>query len=138
MLKALIILSLLAEAFEFKKYVVTTRDRKKVPKVETSLEPIEPVQEAGQDYSDMALDDIGDVEHDYLHHETVKCDCGKTDHEVHDYVIGGRVAKEKRYPWVVEVKTKKEDGWYNCGGSIITSRKVLSLLLLTFRYWEYF
>ena len=130
MLKTLILLSLLAEIFEFKKYVVTVRDRKKqqIPNVETSVEPIQPVKEAGQDYSDMALDvDEALEDHDY-HHKEKKCDCGIM-HVVHDYVIGGRVANERRYPWMVEIKTLKEDGWYNCGGSIITARKVTTSMI---------
>ena len=54
------------------------------------------------------------------------CICGKTDHHT-DYIIGGYLANEDRYPWMVRLLITRANGeTIGCGGTIITSRHVLT------------
>uniref|UniRef100_A0A336KTY5 CSON014320 protein n=1 Tax=Culicoides sonorensis TaxID=179676 RepID=A0A336KTY5_CULSO len=52
------------------------------------------------------------------------CTCGRSNQNFVSRIVGGRETSRHEYPWVVGIVS--EDGLINCGGSIISSRHVLS------------
>ena len=55
------------------------------------------------------------------------CNCGTGDlKHWQDYIVGGQKAEEKLMPWMMRLSIVRSNGVFVCGGTLITSKHILT------------